>query len=136
MPRTSIIYQKRSEGRDYVDLDFSFALNGASDPSATSNRGKGVYSVTHTNVGEWTITFQNDYAALVCAIPGLQLASSDDKFPQVGTFTAGTASARATLVVRVLDNSAGTIAVSDGVTANANNRFHLKATFRKSSTTP
>jgi hypothetical protein len=135
MPRTDILYDKRAAGRDYVDVDFSFAPNGSSAVAATSNRGKGLYSVARDSAGVFTCTFTADYAALVCATATLQLAASDDKFVQIGTFTAGTAAARATLVVRILDNAAGTIAVAD-VAADANNRVHVRCTFRKGSITP
>lgn len=135
MPRTEIINVKRAHGRDYVDLDMSFAPNGSSPVAATSIRGKGVYSVARDDVGTFTITFSSDYAALVCGTATLQLATAADSFTQLGTFTAGTATARATLVVRVMDNSAGTIAAAD-IAANANNRINVRCTFRKGSVTP
>lgn len=133
MPRTEILYDKRAHGRDYVDLDMSFAPNGASAVAASSIKGKGVYSVARTSAGLFTITFTSDYAALVCGTAHLQLATGDDKFAQLGTFTAGTSSARATLTVRVWDISG---AAETDVAANANNIIHCKLTFRKGSITP
>lgn len=133
MPRTEILYEKLAHGRDYVDLDMSFAPNGASAVAATSIRGKGVYSVARDSAGVFTITFTSDYVALVSSTATLQLASADDKYVQLGTFTAGTSSARATLVVRVWDASG---AAATDVAADANNRVHVRCTFRKSNVTP
>lgn len=133
MPRTDILYEKRASGRDYVDVDCSFAPNGSSAVDATSIRGKGIYSVARNSAGNFTVTFTADYAALVDGQATLQLASGDDKMVQLGTFTAGTSSARPTLVVRVWDISG---AAETDVSANANNRIHLALTFRKSSVVP
>lgn len=133
MPRTEILYEKLASGRDYVDVDMSFAPNGASAVAATSVKGKGIYSVARTSAGLFTITFSCDYVALVCATGTLQLATGDDKYIQFGTFTAPTSSARGTMTVRVWDASG---AAETDVAANANNIIHCRFTFRKSSVTP
>ncbi len=133
MPRTEILYEKFAHGRDYVDLEMSFAPNGSSAVAATSIKGKGIYSVARTSAGLFTITFSSDYAALVAGDAHLQLATGDDKYAQLGTFTAATAAARATMTVRVWDASA---AAETDVAANANNRINCFFTFRKGSIVP
>lgn len=99
----------------------SFAPNGSSAIDATQNRGYG-WTVARTSTGLFTITFDSVYPALRAFTANLQLASADDKFCQVGTYTA----ASKTLEIRVYDIS-GT-AVAD-VAADANNRINFCAVF-------
>lgn len=132
MPRTSILNFKSAFGRDYVDLDCSFAPNGSSAVAATSNRGRGLYSVSRTGAGLFTLTFTDDFAALVAATATVQVSADNvDLHCQIGDFTAGTSSARPTLKVRLLTGTTAT-----DLSANANHRVFLKLTFRKGSITP
>jgi hypothetical protein len=132
MPRTSVLYQKSAFGRDYVDLDCSFAPNGSSAVAATSNRGRGLYSVSRTGAGLFTLTFTDDFQALVAASISVSITGdATDLHPQIGDFTAGTSSARPTLKVRLM-----TATTPTDLAANANNRVFLKLTFRKGSVTP
>ena len=132
MPRTEILYEKLAHGRDYVDLDMSFAPNGSSAVAASSIRGKGVFSVARTAAGLFTVTFTSDYAALVSGRITVQITGdATDLCPQLGDFTAGTSSARPTLKCRLM-----TATTPTDLAADANNRVHLMLTFRKSSVTP
>jgi hypothetical protein len=132
MPRTSVLYEKRAMGRDYVDLDCSFAPNGSSAVSAASNRGRGLYSVTRTGAGLFTLTFTDDFIALVAACATVQFTTdATDIYVQLGDFTAGTSSARPTLKLRTM-----TATTPTDIAANANNRIFLKLTFRKGDVTP
>jgi len=114
--------------RELIPVVGSFAPNGASAVSATSRKGLG-WSVARTSAGLFTITFTDKYNDLVCAESSLQLASADDKFTQIGTWTANTKA----LQIRVWDVSGGAVA---DVAADANNRIHFVAWFRNSAATP
>jgi uncharacterized membrane protein YebE (DUF533 family) len=128
--RSNILYEKKAHGREYVDLEGSFAPNGGSALVATANKGKG-FTVARTTNGVFTITFLADYVDLVCATATLQLATATDVVPQVGTYTAPTATANATLVISTL-----VAATATDVAADANNRVNFRCTFRKGSVTP
>lgn len=128
--RTTILYEPNAEGRDYVYVDGSFAPNSTSAVDSTSNKGKG-FTVARSDVGVFTLTLTNDYLDLVSATATAQLATAADIVPQFGTYTAGTATAQATLVLRL---NAG--ATPTDVSANANNRVNFHLVFRKSSVTP
>lgn len=130
--RTSVLYDKRAMGRDYVDLDCSFAPNGSSAVSAASNRGRGLYSVSRTGAGLFTLTFTDDFVALVAVNITVQVTGdATDLYAQVGDFTAGTSTARPTLKLRLM-----TATTPTDLAANANNRVFIKATFRKGDVTP
>ena len=130
--RTSVLYDKRAMGRDYVDLDCSFAPNGSSAVAATGNRGRGLYSVSRTGAGLFTLTFTDDFVALVAATATVQFTTdATDIYVQLGDFTAGTATARPTLKLRTM-----TATTPTDIAANANNRIFLKLTFRKGDITP
>jgi hypothetical protein len=126
----TILRDKQCEGRDYVDVDLSFAPNGASALVATGVKGKGV-TVARTSAGLFTITFANGYVDLICATATAQLATAADINAQIGTYTAPTATASATLTVRLI-----AVATETDVAANANNRVNVRCTFAKSSVTP
>jgi hypothetical protein len=114
--------------RELVIIAGSFAPNGSSAVSASSNKGLG-WSVARTSAGLFTITFANKYADLVSVQAVLQLATGADQYVQVGTYTA----ASKTLEIRVWD--ASDAAVAD-VAANANNRINFVCFFRNSATGP
>lgn len=103
----------------------SFAPNGASAVDSASVRGKG-FTVVRTSAGVFTITFADQYAKLISATATLQLATADDKYVLVGTYTA----ASKTLVLNVWDVSGA--ALTD-VAADANNRINFSALFSISS---
>ena len=114
----------RSRGKGYTVISGSFAPDSANTPTAVKGAG---FTVVWTSTGTFTITFDEKYYDLISANATLQLASADDKFVQVGTYTA----ASKTLVIRCLDNNAGTISVAD-ITANANNRINFHCVFKNS----
>lgn len=107
--------------RNTVNVRGSWAPNGSSAVSASNNLGMG-WTVAYTSTGLFTITFDEGYQDLISATVTLQLASGDDKFVQLGTWTK---SAR-TLTVRVWDVSGAAVA---DVAANANNRIHFNCEF-------
>ncbi len=126
MPFNTILYKgfDVSAGKEYVRLEGSFAPAGAGAP--TDLRGEG-FTVARTSAGLFTLTFPGGVGyELVKAEAHLQLATGDDKFAQVGTYTA---SAK-TLTIRVWDISG---AAETDVAANANNRINFSVTWAKNS---
>lgn len=122
-------YCTKSPQRELVCVAGSFAPNGSSAVAATSNRGKG-FTVARTDVGVFTVTITAEhFHQLQSAVATLQLATADDKYALVGTYTAPTATANATLVINVWDVSGA--ALSD-VAADANNRINFALYFRDS----
>ena len=128
---------KMAEGREYVDVEGSFPPNGSSAVtttySTTGLKGRGLASVVRTSAGLFTLTFQQQYADLVNFTCSLQLASGGDQIVQMGTYTAPTGTTGAVVQIRVWDISGAAV---DDIAANANNRIHWRATFRKTSVTP
>jgi hypothetical protein len=109
-------------GRKKRVISGSFAPNGSSALVAANTKGVG-FTVAYVSTGLYRITFTNSYGALQSATASLQLASGDDKYVQFGTYTPATASAAATLDLRVWDASGAGVA---DVAADANNRIHFK----------
>jgi hypothetical protein len=70
---------------EMVSLSGSFAPNGSSAVSATSNEGKG-WSVARIAAGHFRLTLERKYTTLISAIATLQLASADDKDVQIGPY--------------------------------------------------
>jgi hypothetical protein len=56
-------------GDQVVDLQVSFQMNGASDPTATS--GKGIYSVTRNSQGLFTVVLQGKFIQLLSCTPSM-----------------------------------------------------------------
>jgi hypothetical protein len=83
----------------------------------------------------YSIHFDNDFGELVYANVNAQTNAVDDIDAEVGTYTPPTASANATLVLRVVDDEDNTRVAAD-LTDNENNRLHFIAIFRNSSLTP
>lgn len=129
----SVLHRPWAAEREMVILSGSFAPNGASAVDSTSNKGKG-FTVARTSAGLFTVTISEaKYLDLVSATATLQLATADDKYIQVGTYTAPTSSAQGTIVLTVWDASG---AAATDVAADANNRINFCFVFRKSSLTP
>jgi len=108
-------------GRKKRLVSGSWAPNGGSTLVAADTYGYG-FTVAWTSTGLFTITFANTYRRLQSVTVSLQLASGDDKYLQVGTYTA----ASRTLTVRVWDASGAAVA---DVAADANNRIHFSCVF-------
>ena len=119
----------RAEGKEYTIVAGSFCPDSGNNPTTTTGTG---FTVVWTSTGLFTITFTEAYPSIAAAHAHLQLASGDDKFAQLGTFTAATATAAATCTVRIWDVSAAPVA---DVTANANNIVHFFFVFRRSGVT-
>lgn len=124
----SILSEKRAEGRDYVDVDCSWAPAGTDPP--TDTYGKGV-TVTRTDVGEYKVAFDNVYNRLICATGNVMKAAAADLFVQFGAFVAATSSTDAYITVRVQ-----AAATATEIAADADSRVHCRFTFAKSSVTP
>jgi len=109
--------------RELIPVTGSFAPNNTGTVAATSRTGLG-WSVARTSAGLFSVTFTDKYSGgLVAAVAQLQLATADDKFVQIGTWTASTR----VLQIRVWDVSGAAVA---DVAANANNRINFTAWFR------
>lgn len=119
-----------AEGREYVLVGGSFAPNGASAIVATSNRGKG-FTVARTSAGLFTVTFTNDYMALVAAWATVGLAVAADMHAQIGTYTGPSGTTAATLTIRTI-----AVATETDIAADANNRVNFGCLFRKNTLTP
>lgn len=113
----------RGLGKGVTIIAGSFAPAGAG--AVTDQKGRG-FTVARTSAGLFTITFTGRFGDFIAFIPGLQLAAGDDKFVQMGTYTA----ASRTLTLRVWDVS---VPAETDVAANANNRINFIAVFKNSS---
>lgn len=56
-----------------VDAQFSFLQNGASTPTTTY--GKGIYSITRTGTGAYTIVLQGKFIRCLCATATIATAT-------------------------------------------------------------
>lgn len=112
-----------------VILAGSFAPNGSSAISATSNKGTG-WSVAYTSTGLYTITLADTYTSLISATLGLQLAAGADTIIQLGAIDVSSAK---TIQVRAWDISDAAVA---DIAANAANRINFCLVLKNSSVTP
>ena len=103
----------------------SFAPNGSSALSAAAVKGKG-FTVAYTSTGLYTLTLQDKYVDLISAVCQVQLAAGDDKYLQVGSYSA----ANKTLEIRCWDASGAAVA---DIAANANNRINFVLVMKNSS---
>lgn len=115
--------------KEVIVLAGSFAPNGSSAVSSSSNKGTG-WSVVRTSTGLFTITLADSYPSLLSATATLQLATGDDKYVQIGSTDVVTAK---TIEIRVWDASGAAVA---DVSANANNRINFCLVLKNSSATP
>ena len=100
----------------------SFAPDGANAPDKTQGLG---FSVVRSAQGEFTITFEDAYPALLASKGNLRLAAAAARFIQFGAYDA----TNKTLVLRVIDASG----VAQDVAANADNVVSFECTFQNSS---
>jgi hypothetical protein len=119
-------------GRERTPVFGSFAPNGASAVSADSRKGLG-WTVARTSAGLFTVTFTDKWVDLESVTATVQLATGDDKYCQIGTFTASTSTSAATLTIRVWDVSA---AAETDVAADTNNRINFCCWFLDTKTGP
>lgn len=108
-----------------IEISGSFLLNGASNPVAASNKGRG-WSVVHTGTGVHTITYDDKFVDLISFNCTLQLAALTARWIQAGAFSL----VASTQVVTIHD---ATPTVQD-VAAAANNAIHFRAVFRGAAT--
>jgi len=108
-----------------VRVQGSFAPNGASAVASASYVGLG-WSVARNSAGNFTITFQDDFPALISAQATLQLATTGAG--QVAHFQAIDVASAKTAVLQVYDNAG----VAADIAANAGNRIHFCFIMRNS----
>lgn len=104
----------------------SFAPNGASAVDPTQTKGRG-FTVARTGAGVFTISFDDIFVDFLAFDASVQLSAIADLKAQFGAFTVGTATTKSTLVLNIL-----AVAVATDIAANAQNRVHFRAWFRKS----
>jgi hypothetical protein len=96
----------------------SFAPNGASNPVAASNKGKG-WTVTHTATGVWSVLLNTTYVSLLAGLCDVQQnAAGSMQILMRGACDPSAASP----VIQLANSPAGTDA---DISANANNRIHF-----------
>jgi hypothetical protein len=112
--------------RETLLFDFSFATNGASNPVASANRGKG-FSVIRAGTGVYTVTFTDSFPGPgpVFCNAHLSVQAATPRWAQASTFTAATATTPATLVIVTVD-AAG---AAQDVGAAANSRVNVLMTW-------
>ena len=115
------MFPPRSLGREYVHVAFSFAPNGTSAVDQDSIKGKGVTSVARTDVGDFTVTFDDVFADLVAAVGTVQTTGDTDLVVRPHTYSASAKTLTLTLL-------AG--ATATDLAADADNRVHLLCVFR------
>lgn len=110
------------KGRKKRKVCGSFAPNGNSAlVAANTYVSGGDATVTYVSTGLYRINLVHRYKRLLSAVPGLQLATADNRALQFGTYNASAG----TLEVRSVDET-GTV---QDIAADANNRIHFELTF-------
>lgn len=104
MPVSSVLHLVEALGTGYTVIAGSFSPNGSSAVSSASVKGAG-FTVARTSAGLFTVTFRDNFPALVAYGAHLGLATGDDKFAQVGLIDVVGASAAKTMKIRVWDIS-------------------------------
>jgi hypothetical protein len=120
-----ILHKIMAVNNGEIRLAGSFAPDTANNPAKATIKGKG-FTVAHTATGVFTITFSDVFLDLLSAQATLQLATGDDKFAEVGTFT----KASKTLVINIWDKGDGVLA---DVAIDNNNRVNFKCVFSNTS---
>lgn len=113
----------KTRGKGYVAISGSFAPAAGAITSG-STKGAGFSAAYGGSAGKFVITFEDSYKDMVSATATLQLATAADQIVQVGAYDA---SAK-TLTLNVWDISDA--ALSNNVTANANNRINFHVVFK------
>lgn len=90
------LYPSQQCGVGIVNLDFSFATNGASNPLSSTFRGavEMIQSVTYVATGKYTILLKDKYRYVVAGSADLEdIASPDGAFASLGSASATEGSA-------------------------------------------
>lgn len=78
----------RRVGKGLFQVNFSFATNGASDPSLATLRGAGkdhVASITYAATGKYTVVLKDKYRYCAAKTPDLEdIASPDGGYASIG----------------------------------------------------
>lgn len=122
-------FDVQAPGLDTVMVAFSFAPNGAGSIDDTATKGEGVTDVERSGAGTYLITLNDTYPTLLSAVATLQLATPDDKFCEIGSYSA--ADKQITVVVWDIDAGGGGAAAD--VAADDNNRVNVVLFFSNSS---
>mgnify|MGYP006402655225 FL=1 len=99
----------------------SFTTNGSSSPDSDNNTGKG-WSVARSGTGEFTVTLEDTYPALLSGNCSLGLNAAGDSKVQFGAIDVVTAK---TIVIRTITGTAAA-----DIAANDNNRVHFTLCLR------
>ena len=117
-----VLRQIKAIDQDVVVLSFSFAPQGSSQPTGIT--GRGVATITRTGAGDFLVTLQDVWPALLGAKMSIQMSTATDISPQLGDVDL---SAK-TLVVRTI-----VAATETDIAADANNRVFVELTMRNGS---
>lgn len=107
---------------DLTFLSLSFAPAGTGAPTGIT--GRGVASIVRNSAGNFTITLEDAYSALLDAKMTIAMDAATDISPQLGAVDVVTAK---TIVVRTI-----VAAVETDIAANANNRVYVELSLRNS----
>lgn len=115
---------KTLEVSAYV-VAFSFAPNGTSAVDQTSIVGRGIKSVARDAVGDFTVTLEDKWPALLGAHFTISHNADTDVVPQIASEDVGGATPK--IVIRVLAGATPT-----DIAAHANNRIYGTLILRNS----
>lgn len=104
----------------------SFRPNGSTGIVSGSEKGKG-WSAVRTNTGLYTITFDDNFEALVSHWSSVREAAGNPTYCQFGDYV--TTGATPTLQLRVMEQTTATHAVGD-LAADADNEVAFGCIFR------
>ena len=96
--------QVRGIVREGKLIGCTFSPQGTGTP--VINAGNGIKSVVWNSTGNFTVTFQNQFRALVAAVSSVQLAVAAARFAQITSINVtGGGSGPQTCVIQVQDNA-------------------------------
>ena len=123
-----IFFDVQSANPEVKIIAGSFAPNGSSAIAATSNEGAG-WSVARSGTGQYTVTLDQTYPALISCTLTLALNAVNDSILQLGAIDV---SSGKTIVINHRDISD---AAAADIAANENNRVHFCLVLRNTSLT-
>jgi hypothetical protein len=113
----------RGLGKGLAIVAGTFFPDTANPPTVTAGTGSGAgFTVARSGAGTFLVTFARKYPVCVAKFASLQLSATDDKFVEVGDYSASAG----TLSIRVRDISG---AAATDVAANANNSISFLCIF-------
>lgn len=107
---------------DITILSLSFAPDGTNAPTGIT--GRGVESISREGAGDFLITLQDAYSALLGVKMSIAMGTALDISPQLGAVDVASAK---TIVVRTI-----VAAVETDIAADADNRVYVELSLRNS----